>query len=294
MLLLEPKLIEMAKSKSKKPLYVVKIGGNILDDEKRLSAFLSDFAALEDAKILIHGGGKLAAKLAEQLGVPSNMVEGRRVTNSETLRIVTMVYGGLLNKQIVARLHGLGCNSMGVCGADGDLLRAHKRRRASVDFGWVGDIDKVNAKLLHKWVKKGTTPVVAPLSHDGKGQLLNTNADSIAQEIAQAMGEIYAVELIFGFEKSGVLLDVNNESSRIVELSHSEYKAYKRKGLITAGMIPKLDNAFSALEKGVKRVVIGPAEHLNALIKGKTGTAIVPEAVDKPKQSSGVGVVASV
>lgn len=258
-------------------LRVVKIGGNILDDEARLGAFLTNFAAMPGAKVLVHGGGKLATELAEKLGIPQTMIEGRRITDLETLRIATMVYGGLVNKQLVAKLHALDCPSLGVCGADGDLLRAHKRKHASIDYGWVGDIDVVNAPLLDRWLGQGLTPVVAPLSHDGAGQLLNTNADTIAQEIAQAMSLAFHVELIYSFEKSGVLMDVSDENSRIQHLNFKQYQTLKSAGVITQGMIPKLDNAFSALQKGVKRVIIGQAEQLAQLVEGSAGTSIVWE-----------------
>lgn len=255
-------------------LTVVKIGGNIIDDEDRLGVFLAGFAALPGARILVHGGGKIATQLAEQLHVPQQILDGRRITDSETLRIAVMVYGGLVNKQIVAQLHALGCTALGVCGADGDLIRAHKRRHPSIDYGWVGDVDAVNTALLDRWIGQGLTPVVAPLSHDGAGQLLNTNADTIAQEIAQALSMAFSVNLIFGFEKSGVLLDIHDEKSRIPVLDAEKYRQLKSQQLITGGMIPKLDNAFAALRKGVSRVVIGQAEHLQALMEGKNGTLI--------------------
>ncbi len=258
-------------------LTVVKIGGNIIDDDMRLKAFLTDFVALPGAKILVHGGGKLATQLAGQLGVEQRMIDGRRITDSETLRIAVMVYGGLINKQIVATLFAIGCPAIGVCGADGDLLRAHKRRNPSIDFGWVGDVDTVNIALLDRWIAQGLTPVVAPLSHDGAGQLLNTNADTIAQEIAQAMSTAFAVNLIFSFEKSGVLLDMHDESSRIPSLNKSYYQQLKSQKVITAGMIPKLDNAFAALQKGVRKVIIGPAEQLTELAAGRSGTSIIPD-----------------
>jgi acetylglutamate kinase len=202
------------------------------------------------------------------------MLDGRRITDAETLRIATMVYGGLVNKQIVARLHALGCTALGVCGADGDLLRAHKRQHPNIDYGWVGDIDTVNIPLLDRWIGQGLTPVVAPLSHDGAGQLLNTNADTIAQEIAQAMSNAFAVQLIFGFEKSGVLLDVNDENSRLKSLYLEQYQQLRHQQIITAGMIPKLDNAFAALKKGVRKVIIGQAEKLPDLVAGRDGTLI--------------------
>ena len=261
----------------KRILRVVKIGGNIIDDALRLDGFLTNFAALPSPKILVHGGGKIATNLAVKLGIPLTMIEGRRVTDAETLRIAVMVYGGLVNKQIVAKLQALNCPSLGVCGADGDLLRAHKRRHVPIDFGLVGDIETVNAPLIDRWLGQGLTPVVAPLSHDGHGQLLNTNADTIAQEIAQAMCQAFQVELIFGFEKSGVLLDVNDPNSRIAVLDFERYKTLKSQGVITEGMIPKLDNAFSALKKGVRKVIIGQAENLMELVEGTDGTSIVWE-----------------
>ena len=261
----------------KRILRVVKIGGNIIDDAPRLDGFLANFAALPSPKILVHGGGKIATQLAEKLGIPQTMIEGRRVTDAETLRIAVMVYGGLANKQIVARLQALGCSSLGVCGADGDLLRAHKRKHVSIDYGFVGDIETVNAPLIDRWLGQGLTPVIAPLSHDGLGQLLNTNADTIAQEIAQAMCQAFQVELIYSFEKSGVLLDVNDPHSRVAVLDFEKYKTLKAQGVITDGMIPKLDNAFAALKKGVRKVIIGHAENLMELVEGRDGTSIVWE-----------------
>ena len=255
-------------------LTVVKIGGNIIDDEMRFAAFLADFVALPGAKILVHGGGKMATQLAGRLGIEQHLVDGRRITDSETLRIAVMVYGGWINKQIVATLFALGCPAIGVCGADGDLLRAHKRRNAAIDFGWVGDVETVNIALLDRWLAQGLTPVVAPLSHDGAGQLLNTNADTIAQEIAQAMSTAFSVNLIYSFEKSGVMLDVHDENSRIPLLNKAYYKELKSRQVITAGMIPKLENAFAALQKGVRKVIIGRAEQLLELAAGRSGTSI--------------------
>ncbi len=255
-------------------LRVVKIGGNIIDDTQRLENFLAHFAALTGPKILVHGGGKIATELAEKLGIPQTLIEGRRVTDTDTLRIAAMVYGGWINKQLVASLQAKGCPALGVCGADGDLLRAHKRIHPTIDYGWVGDIDAVNAALIDRWLGQGLTPIVAPLTHDGKGQLLNTNADTIAQEIAQAMSPAFKVELVFGFDKSGVLLDLHDENSRVSTLDLKQYKDLKSKGIIKEGMIPKLDNAFLALSKGVRKVIIGKAENLLALLDGKDGTRI--------------------
>lgn len=259
----------------KNTLRVVKIGGNILDDPNRLNDFLRDFATLPSPKILVHGGGKMATQLAEQLGIAQTMIDGRRVTDADTLRIAVMVYAGWVNKQLVAKLQALGCSTLGICGADGDLLRAHKRQHIGIDYGFVGDIDTLNTALIDRWLGQGLTPVVAPISHDGQGQLLNTNADTIAQEIAQALCPAFPVELIFGFEKPGVLRHLENPGSRIPSLAYEEYQALRAAGIITAGMIPKLDNAFAALKKGVRKVVIGQAEHLLGLVEGETGTSIV-------------------
>ena len=255
-------------------LYVIKIGGNIIDDETRLSSFLRSFASIEGKKILVHGGGKLADKLAAALGIEQQMVDGRRVTDTETLRMVTMVYAGDINKNIVAQLQANGCNAIGLSGADGNLIRAHKRIHPTIDYGFVGDIDSVNAKLLHNLLDNNLTVVAAPITHDGKGRLLNTNADTIAQEMAKALSNLYQVQLIYSFEKNGVLLDVNDEHSVIPEINAAYYQELKRKQLIFAGMLPKLDNAFAALQNGVNKVIIGKAEQLNQLIAGKAGTTI--------------------
>ncbi|MCK9402041.1 MAG: acetylglutamate kinase [Chitinophagaceae bacterium] len=255
-------------------LYVIKIGGNIIDDETRLSSFLRSFASIEGKKILVHGGGKLAAKLAAALGIEQQMVDGRRVTDTETLRMVTMVYAGDINKNIVAQLQANGCNAIGLSGADGNLIRAHKRIHPTIDYGFVGDIDSVNAGLLHNLLDNNLTVVAAPITHDGKGRLLNTNADTIAQEMAKALSNLYQVQLIYSFEKNGVLLDVNDEHSVIPEINAAYYQELKRKQLIFAGMLPKLDNAFAALQNGVNKVIIGKAEQLDQLIAGKAGTTI--------------------
>lgn len=262
------------------PLTVIKIGGNIVDDELKLSTFLKDFTSVEGKKILVHGGGKLATRLAEQLHIPQQLVEGRRITDAETLKIVTMVYAGHINKNIVAQLQAAGESAIGICGADANAILAHKRLSTSalgdnkVDYGYVGDIDKVNVSLFSGLMESGYSVVVAPITHDAKGQLLNTNADTIAQEIAKALSEIYAVQLIYSFEKAGVLLDANNDESLIKEIDSASYKQLKESGAIFAGMIPKLDNAFSALHNGVEKVIIGKADNLLQLISGETGTSI--------------------
>ena len=257
-------------------LYIIKIGGNIIDDEAKLSSFLRAFAAIDGKKILVHGGGKLATSMAEAMGVQQQMLEGRRITDAETLKIVTMVYAGYINKNIVAQLQSLGCNALGLSGADGDVIRAHKRK-AEIDYGFVGDVDVVNASLLSRLLQQHDTVVLAPITHNGKGQLLNTNADTIAQEVAAAMSNDFHTELIFSFEKSGVLLDVNDETSVLRQITPASYQQLKADGKIFAGMIPKLDNTFVALQRGVKKVIIGKAEQLQQLIQGNNGTSIVHE-----------------
>lgn len=256
-------------------LYVIKIGGNIIDDEKKLSSFLKEFADLSDKKILIHGGGKLATQLAEKLGVKQRLVDGRRITDAETLKVVTMVYAGLINKNIVALLQADHCNAIGLCGADGDLILAHKRKHPVIDYGFVGDVDAINVGLLTNLLNRNLSVVVASLTHDQQGQLLNTNADTVAQEIAKAITQEFNVTLIYTFEKAGVLSDANDEMTVISMLDPSMYQQLKSKDKIFAGMIPKLDNAFTALNSGVKKVIIGKAEHLKELINGRAGTNIV-------------------
>ncbi len=258
-------------------LYVIKISGNIIDDEKKLSSFLAAFADINDKKILVHGGGKLATKLAEELKTPQQVVDGRRITDAETLKIVTMVYAGYINKNIVAKLQAHHCNAIGLCGADGDAILAHKRQNPVIDYGFVGDIDAINEDLLKNLLEKNLTPVFAPITHDQQGQLLNTNADTIAQELAKAMSNDYQVTLIYSFEKNGVLSDINDEGSVIKKITPPYYQELKKQERIFAGMIPKLDNAFAALQSGVKKVVVGKAENLAGLIEGSSGTMISNE-----------------
>ncbi|MFL5810675.1 MAG: acetylglutamate kinase [Flavisolibacter sp.] len=256
-------------------LFVVKIGGNIVDDEEKLSSFLEDFARINGYKILVHGGGKLATRLAEKMDIPQQLIEGRRITDAETLKIVTMVYAGYINKNIVAGLQANGCNALGLTGADANAILAHKRIHASVDYGFAGDVDLVNVSLFSSLLKQGQSPVVAPITHDKNGQLLNTNADTIAQEIAKALSKDFAVELIYSFEKSGVLLDASDDGSVIPQITIDSYKELKQNKRVFAGMIPKLDNAFAALENGVSKVIIGKAEDIYQLIKGEKGTTII-------------------
>ena len=258
-------------------LLVIKIGGNIIDDETKLSSFLESFSSIEEKKILVHGGGKLATRLAEKLGVEQQLVDGRRITDAETLKIVTMVYAGYVNKNIVALLQANNCNAIGLCGADGDIILAHKRKHPVIDYGFVGDVDAINTGLLKNLLEQNITIVVASITHDQQGQLLNTNADTIAQELAKGMSKEYEVSLVYSFEKSGVLLDANDDMTVISELTPGYYKQLRAKQKIFAGMLPKLDNAFTALNNGVKKVIIGKAENLQALLEGTSGTTIINE-----------------
>jgi acetylglutamate kinase len=280
-----------------KQLYVIKIGGNIIDDETALRNFLSNFSQLFGGHIntplgdggkkaiLVHGGGKLATKIAEAMGVQQQMIDGRRITDAETLKIVTMVYAGYINKNIVAQLQSLGCDATGLTGVDGNIIKAHKRSggkaspsggglEGAIDYGFVGDIDEVNTELLCTLLQMNNAVVLAPITHDANGQLLNTNADTIAQELARAMSKLYNVELIYSFEKNGVLLDVNDEATIISHITLQAYNQLKADGKIFAGMIPKLDNAFAALNSGVQKVIIGKAEELQNLVTGTKGTTI--------------------
>ncbi len=244
-------------------LYIIKIGGNVLDDPAALTKFLQDFSTIREPKILIHGGGKLATKLGEQLGIQARMVKGRRITDAATLDLVTMVYGGLVNKQLVARLQHLGCNALGVTGADGNMIRAVKRPVKDVDYGYVGDITPadVNSALLYFLLKQNVVPVFASLTH-ASGMMLNTNADTIASVLAIALSKHFDVRLIFCFEKKGVMRDVQDESSVIRLLYETTYQELLEQGSFADGILPKLENAFAAIHAGVKEVLIGDATHL--------------------------------
>lgn len=258
-------------------LIIVKIGGNIVDDDHALQHFLKSFAAINQAKILVHGGGKLATRMAETMGIQQQMVNGRRITDAETLKIVTMVYAGYINKNIVAQLQQYGANAIGLTGADANAILAHKRKGKmpdAVDYGFVGDIDEVNAVFFNGLIQQSLVPVVSPITHDGNGQLLNTNADTIAQSIATAMSTFYETILVYSFEKKGVLIDINDEDSVIRVIHPNYYQTLKANQQIFAGMIPKLDNAFVAIEQGVSKVIIGNAADLDKLITGKAGTTI--------------------
>lgn len=243
-------------------LTIIKVGGKIVEEQDTLHQLLADFKSVSGNKILVHGGGRSATAMAAKLGIETKMVDGRRITDKEMLDVVTMVYGGLVNKNIVAGLQGLGCNAVGFTGADMDIIRSVKRPVKDIDYGYVGDVIDVNTRELAIMMEQGISPVVAPLTHDGKGQLLNTNADTIASELAMALSEHYKVHLIFCFEKDGVLSDPNDESSVIYELNPQLYAEYKADGTIAAGMIPKLDNSFKALHNGVAEVLITNAANL--------------------------------
>ena len=240
----------------KEKLTVIKVGGKIVEEEATLNQLLADFSAIEGYKVLVHGGGRSATKLAAQLGIESKMVNGRRITDAETLKVVTMVYGGLVNKNIVAGLQAKGVNAMGFTGADMNVIRSVKRPVKEVDYGFVGDVEKVNAELLGNLIRQGVVPVMAPLTHDGQGSMLNTNADTIAGETAKALAELFDVTLVFCFEKKGVLSDENDDDSVIPVITPELFQEYVDKGIIQGGMIPKLENSFSAIDAGVSQVVI--------------------------------------
>lgn len=250
-------------------LFVIKIGGNIIDDEKQLASFLNDFSRIKYPKILIHGGGKIATKISEQLGIKPQMIDGRRITNADTLQVVQMVYGGLINKNIVAKLQSKHCNAIGLSGADGNIILAKKRTIAKIDYGYVGDVTKIQTNHIHSLFKAGFTPVIAPLTHDGNGQILNTNADTMASAIASSLAKKFDVNLIYCFEKSGVLRNMNDEKSLIPKMNIADYKIYIKEKIISKGMIPKLDNAFEALKKNVKSVVICHANELKQVTANK-------------------------
>jgi acetylglutamate kinase len=257
-------------------LYIIKIGGNVLDDEAALSKFLRDFSSIKEPKILIHGGGKVATKIGDQLGIESHYIDGRRITDQKTLELVTMVYGGLVNKQIVAQLQQLGCNAFGLTGADGNMLRAVKRPVVKIDYGYVGDIkpESVNSTLLYFLLKQNVVPVFAPLTY-ANGSILNTNADTIASMLAIAMSKHFAIRLMFCFEKKGVLADVNADDSVIHHLNTQQYQELLDKQAIVNGMLPKLENAFGAIDSGVKEVLIGHADDLlNNIGQRTVGTLI--------------------
>ena len=256
-------------------LTIVKVGGAVVENEAQLEQLLKDFSAIEGRKVLVHGGGRKATKTAERLGIETQMVNGRRITDADMLEVVTMVYGGLVNKNLVARLQSHGVNAIGLTGADGNAIRSHKRPPvtvdgAPVDFGFVGDVDAANGELLSHLIEAGITPVMAPLTHDGEGHILNTNADTIASETAKALAARYDTTLIFSFEKKGVLSNPDDDESVIPTITHEDFERLKADGTISGGMLPKIENAFHAIDAGVSRVIIT----LATAIDGQHGTVI--------------------
>ena len=255
---------------NKERLTVVKVGGAVVEDESQLTRLLQDFSNISGNKVLVHGGGRKATKTATLLGIESKMVGGRRITDADMLEVVTMVYGGLVNKNLVARLQAHGVNALGLTGADMNVIKSHKRPlRDGIDFGFVGDVDKVDGEMLATLISKGITPVMAPLTHDGQGNMLNTNADTIASETAKSLAPYYDVTLVFSFEKKGVLAN-SDDDSVIPVITKDDFLRYKADGTISGGMIPKLENALAAIEAGVNSVVITNASDIN----GKQGTVI--------------------
>jgi acetylglutamate kinase len=245
-------------------LTIIKVGGKIVEEEASLIQLLADFSSISGAKILIHGGGRLATKLAEQLGIESKMVDGRRITDEATLQIVTMVYGGLVNKNIVVKLQAKGIDALGITGADMNTVLSVKRPIKDIDYGFVGDVSRVNGAFLSDLLKQRIVPVMASLTHDGRGHLLNTNADTIAGEVAKEMAHYFDVQLIFCFEKKGVLMDENSDESIISQLNPELFRQYVAAGIIQGGMIPKLENAFEAVHAGVKEVIITHASEIHS------------------------------
>ena len=238
-------------------LTMVKVGGNLIDNASALDEFLTAFSKIEGKKLLVHGGGKLATNMSSKLGLETKMVNGRRVTDAENLKIVTMVYAGFVNKNIVAALQAKKLKAIGIAGCDFDIMRAEKRKHPTIDFGFVGDIINVDGKAISALIEQDGIPVIAPITHDGNGQLLNTNADSIVTDVAIALSEIYEIKLIYSFEKIGVLKSAANEHDIISELNEISIKKMQKDGIINTGMMPKTDNALKASANGVEEVVIG-------------------------------------
>ena len=259
----------------KEKITIVKVGGAVVEDELQLSQLLRDFSAIEGRKVLVHGGGRKATKMAERLGIETQMVNGRRITDAAMLEVVTMVYGGLVNKNLVAHLQANGVNAIGLTGADANAILSHKRPvkivdGSSVEYGFVGDVDHADGQMLSRLIEAGITPVMAPLTHDGEGNILNTNADTIASETAKALAPFYDVTLIFSFEKKGVLRNPDDDDSVISTITHADFEHYKADGTISGGMLPKIENALSAVDAGVGRVIIT----LATAIDGNHGTII--------------------
>ncbi len=244
----------------KKQLSIIKIGGNVINSKAQLDSFLQDFASLDSLKILVHGGGRKATEIADSMGLQPKMIVGRRITDEANLEVVTMVYAGLLNKNIVAKLQSNGCNALGLTGADANVIRAHKRIVKEIDYGFAGDIDAVENKTIALFLNSGITPIFSAITHDKKGQLLNTNADTIAAELAKGLSDDFEVELIYCFEKNGVLKELEDDDSVIENINSQSYEELKNKGIINEGMLPKMENCFNSLQNGVKRVIIGKPE----------------------------------
>lgn len=258
-------------------VFVIKIGGNIIDDASKLDAFLLQFSQIQGYKILVHGGGKVATQIGNKLGIQPNYINGRRITDDDTIDVVTMVYGGLLNKKIVAKLQSINCSSIGLTGADANIIQAKKRPVKDIDFGWVGDLDAQSIDLdrMILFLEAGITPIMAPLTHDGSGHILNTNADTIASCIAVTLSKRYDVRLIYCFEKKGVLENVEDENSVILNLNKEFYKQLLNEHRLFEGILPKIDNAFDAIDAGVKEVLIGDAaDLLNNTTNHTIGTLI--------------------
>ena len=251
-------------------LTLIKVGGKIVEEPDTLQQLLRDFSSIEGHKVLVHGGGRSATKIASQLGIESQMVNGRRITDAEMLKVVTMVYGGLVNKNIVAGLQALQVNALGLTGADMNIMRSDKRPVKDVDYGFVGDVKEVNADVLASLIQQGIVPVLAPLTHDKQGHMLNTNADTIAGEAAKALAKYFDVTLMFCFEKKGVLLNEDDDESVIPEIDRASFQKYVAEGIIQGGMIPNLENAFQAIDAGVKEVIITQASEIHK----HTGTRV--------------------
>ncbi len=254
-----------------KPITIIKVGGAIVEDEARLNDLLDRFASVDGPKILVHGGGRRATKVATALGIESKMVDGRRITDADMLEVVTMVYGGLVNKGLVARLQARGVNALGLTGADADVIRSHKRPlKNGIDYGFVGDVDHVRGDLLQSLLQEGTVPVIAPLTHDGQGHMLNTNADTMASETAKALAPFADVTLVYCFEKPGVLSDPDNDASVIPVITQADFERLTADGTISGGMKPKVENALAAVSAGVRRVIITQASAI-----GQEGGTII-------------------
>ena len=254
---------ERETNKTIAPLTVIKVGGAVVEDEAQLTRLINDFAAIPGRKVLVHGGGRRATKVAAALGIESKMVDGRRITDADMLEVVTMVYGGLVNKNIVARLQAQGVNALGLTGADIDVIRSHKRPlKNGIDYGFVGDVDRANGQMLSKLIEEGITPVMAPLTHDGNGNILNTNADTIAATTAMALAPFYDVTLVYCFEKAGVLANPDDDGSVIPVITKDDFATLTANGTISGGMKPKIENALAAVGQGVRRVIITKAEAL--------------------------------